>query len=107
MQLTNYLFICTFALSTIISCTTMNKETTIKNQSDFSTPPMAEKSPQLFINFDKERTDNYFWIKDKNNHKVIEYLNAENQYTNEVMASTEDLQKTIYDEIVGRMKEDA
>lgn len=106
MQLTNYLFICTFALSTIISCTTMNKETTIKNQSDFSTPPMAEKSPQLFNNFGNERTDNYFWLKDKNNQKVIDYLNAENQYTNEVMASTEDLQKTIYDEIVGRMKED-
>ncbi|MBF6628799.1 MAG: S9 family peptidase, partial [Proteiniphilum sp.] len=52
------------------------------------------------------RIDNYAWLRDKNNPKVIAYLNAENAYTESVMASTAGLQQTIYDEIVGRMKED-
>ena len=106
MNLTNYLLICTFVFTTIISCTTMNKETEIKNQTYFSTPPIAEVIPELFNNFGSERIDNYFWLKDKNEQKVIDYLNAENEYTKEVMTSTEALQKTIYDEIVGKMKED-
>ena len=45
-------------------------------------------------------------MKDKNNPKVIEYLNAENAYTDSVMGSTKDLQQKIYDEIIGRIKED-
>ena len=106
MNLTNYLLICTFVFTTIISCTTMNKETEIKNQTYFSTPPIAEVIPELFNNFGSERIDNYFWLKDKNEQKVIDYLNAENEYTKEVMTSTEALQTTIYDEIVGKMKED-
>ncbi|MFA6838765.1 MAG: S9 family peptidase, partial [Dysgonamonadaceae bacterium] len=38
--------------------------------------------------------------------RVIEYLNAENEYTDSVMSSTKALQKTLYDEIIGRIKED-
>ena len=106
MNLTSYLLICTFVFTTIISCTTMNKETEIKNQTYFSNPPIAEVIPELFNNFGSERIDNYFWLKDKNDQKVIDYLNAENEYTKEVMTSTEELQQTIYDEIVGKMKED-
>ena len=75
-------------------------------QSDFSLPPVAEKIPDTFTNFGRQRIDNYAWLKDKNNPKVIQYLNAENAYTESVMAPTAGLQQTIYDEIVGRMKED-
>ncbi len=106
MNPNNLLVLGAIALLSIISCTNMNKETEIKNQSDFSTPPLAEIVPDTFRNFNSERIDNYFWLKDKNNQKVIDYLNAENRYTDEVMASTTELQQTIYDEIVGRMKED-
>lgn len=105
MNRINYLLICTFVFTTIISCTTMNKETYIKKQSDFTTPPEAEVIPKIFNNFGNDRVDNYYWLKDKNDPKVIDYLNTENSYTEEVMASTKDLQQTIYDEIVGRMKE--
>lgn len=106
MKLTNLLFSGAIALATITSCTNMNKEIKIKNQTDFSTPPVAEIVPDTFRNFNSERIDNYFWLKDKNNQKVIDYLNAENSYTDQVMASTKDLQESIYNEIVGRMKED-
>ncbi|PNE29473.1 oligopeptidase B [Tannerella sp. oral taxon 808] len=75
-------------------------------QSDFPAPPVAEVHPDTFTNFGKQRIDNYYWMKDKTNPKVIEYIKAENAYTDTVMASTRDLQKKIYDEILGRIKED-
>ncbi|MBK5194534.1 MAG: S9 family peptidase [Proteiniphilum sp.] len=106
MKRTNsWLLIVTF-LFTITSCNDTKKETTILKQSDFSLPPVAEMIPDTFTNFGQQRIDNYSWLRDKNNPKVIEYLNAENAYRESVMAPTTDLQQTIYDEIVGRMKED-
>ena len=75
-------------------------------QSDFPAPPVAEVTPDTFTNFGQTRIDNYYWLKDKNNPKVIDYLNAENAYTDTVMASTKALQQTIYDEILGRIKVD-
>ena len=79
----------------------------ILKQSDFPAPPVAEVHPDTFVNFGKQRIDNYYWMKDKTNPKVIEYIKAENAYTDTVMASTRDLQQKIYDEILGRIKEDA
>jgi len=100
-----WLLFVTFLL-TITSCNDTKKETTILKQSDFPAPPVAEVIPDTFINFGHQRIDNYYWLKDKTNPKVIEYLNAENVYTDSVMASTTALRQTIYDEIVGRMKVD-
>lgn len=99
------LILCAIAI-VIASCNTKKEKVKILNQTDFPAPPVAEIIPDTFINFGKIRIDNYFWMKDKENPKVIEYLNAENAYTDSVMASTKALQQTIYDEIVGRMKED-
>ncbi|MDD2476237.1 MAG: S9 family peptidase [Dysgonamonadaceae bacterium] len=82
------------------------KENKILKQSDFPTPPVAEVKPDTFVEFSHQRIDNYYWMKDKTDPKVIEYLNAENAYTDTVMGSTKELQQTIYDEILGRMKED-
>ncbi len=95
------------ALATLItSCNTKKESAKIMQQSDFPSPPVAEVIPDTFTNFGKQRIDNYYWLKDKNNPKVIEYLKAENAYTDTVMASTKALQQTIYDEIIGRIKED-
>ena len=91
---------------TIASCNNAKKEATILKQSDFPAPPVAEVLPDTFTNFGQQRIDNYYWLKDKNNPKVIDYINAENAYTDSVMASTKALQQTMYDEILGRMKED-
>ncbi len=75
-------------------------------QSDFAAPPAAEKKPFTLKKFGKERTDNYYWLKDKTDPAVIEYLKAENAYTAAVTASSQHLQKTLYEEIVARLKED-
>jgi oligopeptidase B len=76
-------------------------------------PPVAEKIPHEL--FDK-RNDNYFWMRlsdeqknattpDEQTTKVLDYLNKENEYAKTVLKNTEVLQKTIFDEIVGRIKQ--
>lgn len=95
-----------YGMIMITACNTNKEEVKILKQSDFPAPPVAEVVPDTFENFGQKRIDDYYWLKDKNNPKVIEYLNAENEYTESVMASTKELQQTIYDEILGRIKED-
>ena len=95
-----------YGMIMITACNTNKEEVKILKQYDFPAPPVAEVVPDTFENFGQKRIDNYYWLKDKNNPKVIEYLNAENEYTESVMASTKELQQTIYDEILGRIKED-
>ncbi|ULB34147.1 MULTISPECIES: S9 family peptidase [Proteiniphilum] len=89
-----------------LSCNPKKEEVKILKQSDFPAPPVAEINSVTFTNFGKQRIDNYYWLKDKKNPKVIDYLKAENAYTDSLMASTETLRQTIYNEIVGRIKED-
>ena len=90
----------------IASCNVKKEEVTITKQSDFPAPPVAEVIPDTFNNFGQQRVDSYYWIRDKNDPNIIEYLTAENAYTDTVMASTKALQETIFNEIVGRIKED-
>jgi oligopeptidase B len=68
--------------------------------------PKAKKiATELFIHNDT-RFDDYYWLNDRENPEVIDYLNKENEYTSEMLKSTEDLQKSLYTEIVGRIKKD-
>eukprot|EP01114_Cavostelium_apophysatum_P015564 TRINITY_DN4263_c0_g1_i2.p1 TRINITY_DN4263_c0_g1~~TRINITY_DN4263_c0_g1_i2.p1 ORF type:complete len:1105 (+),score=316.09 TRINITY_DN4263_c0_g1_i2:279-3593(+) len=46
--------------------------------------------------------DDYDWLKDKNNPKVLKYLEEENRYADACMSNTRDLQTTLYDEFVAR-----
>lgn len=105
MNYSRLLTICMVVLL-ITSCNSKKEEVIILKQTDFEAPPVAEVKPDTFTNFGKQRIDNYFWLKDKNNSEVIEYLNAENAYTESVMSSTKELQETIYNEILSRIKED-
>ncbi|MCE5204681.1 MAG: S9 family peptidase [Porphyromonadaceae bacterium] len=90
----------------ITSCNIKKEEVALLKQSDFPAPPVAAAIPDTFANFGQTRIDNYYWLKDKNNLSVIDYLQAENAYTDTVMGSTKELQQKIYNEIVGRIKED-
>lgn len=78
----------------------------IVKQSDFTLPPRAAIKETYFEKFGKIRTDPYYWLKDKTDTAVLDYLHAENAYTETVMAASKDLQQRIYEEITGRIKED-
>jgi oligopeptidase B len=68
-------------------------------------PPVAEKIKKEFQEFGKIRVDNYYWLKERENPKVIDYLKAENEYLQAVLKPTEALQGKLYQEIVGRIKQ--
>ena len=67
---------------------------------------MPEKKPARLELHDDVRIDNYFWLRERENPEVIAYLDAENAYTEKMMAPMKGLQKTLFDEIKSRIKED-
>jgi oligopeptidase B len=69
-------------------------------------PPLAKIIPTTLEKFDDVRTDNYFWLNDRENPEVIDYLNKENQYYQEMTAHTKAFQKELFEEMKARIKED-
>lgn len=69
------------------------------------TPPVAEKRPKELTIHNHTRIDNYYWLNNRDDKDVIAYLEAENEYTKEMMKDTEKLQEKIYQEIIGRIKQ--
>ncbi|MGB2764230.1 MAG: S9 family peptidase [Candidatus Aminicenantaceae bacterium] len=67
-------------------------------------PPVAEKIPKELTIHEHTRVDNYYWLNERENPKVIDYLKAENEYKEAVMKHTEEFQETLFNEIVGRIK---
>jgi len=61
--------------------------------------------PKELVNHEETRVDDYFWIRDRGSPGVIEYIESENRYTTEVMKPTEPLQKALFKELVGRVKQ--
>jgi protease II len=69
------------------------------------TPPVAAKKPQVFEKFGDKRVDDYFWLREKSNQEVVDYLKAENAYREAVMAPLKDFQETLYKDMLSRIKE--
>lgn len=70
-----------------------------------TTPPIAAKHPHELVTHGDKRIDNYYWLRQQENSQVIAYLKAENDYTAAKMQHTEGLQKSLYDEMLSRIKE--
>ncbi|NDK39864.1 S9 family peptidase [Pseudoxanthomonas gei] len=74
-----------------------------------ATPPDAVKRPHAVkAPFGATRNDDYYWLRDdkRKDKAMLAYLAAENAYTDTVLAPTRPLQETLYNEIVGRIKQD-
>ncbi len=69
-------------------------------------PPKAEKIAKELKIHDDIRIDNYYWLNERENPKVIDFLNAENNYYEDQTAHTKDFQKNLFEELKGRIKED-
>lgn len=68
--------------------------------------PKAKKiNKELSIHGDS-RNDPYYWMNDRENPEVIDYLNKENEYTASVMRHTEKFQEDLFHEMKNRIKED-
>lgn len=68
-------------------------------------PPIAAKRPHVHALHGDHRIDNYFWLRERTDSAVVEYLEAENTYTEAMMQHTEPLQTLLYHEMLGRIKE--
>lgn len=68
--------------------------------------PSAKKIPKKLTIHNDERIDNYFWLNARSNQDVIDYLNAENKYTESEMAHTKPFQDRLFEEMKRRIKED-
>lgn len=68
--------------------------------------PIAKKIEQKLEKHGDIRIDNYYWLNDRENKEVIDYLNQENEYTKAVLQPTETLQTKLFEEMKARIKED-
>lgn len=68
--------------------------------------PKAKILPKKLKKHNEIRIDNYFWLNDRENPEVIDYLNQENAYYEAMTAYTKDFQKELFEEMKGRIKED-
>jgi oligopeptidase B len=69
------------------------------------TPPVAPKIPKDVTVHGDPRIDDYFWLRDKTNPAVLDYLRAEDAYTDAAMAPNKPLREALYSEILARIKE--
>ena len=97
----------------IVGCKT-NEETNALLLVD---APVAKKIAKELTLHNDTRIDNYFWMRlsdeqknaenpDRQTQDVLDYLNSENDYLEEVMGHTNELQNKLYDEMVSRIKKD-
>ena len=83
--------------SSISSCKEKNKDMKV---------PIAKINPTEFTKHNHTRVDDYYWMKDRDSSYVIEYLNAENDYTKKMLKETDQFQKDLFDEMIARIKQD-
>jgi len=89
-----------FAVSVFI-VNTMNP-----SQAQNITPPDVRPIPHTTVVHGDTLVDPYFWLNQRENPEVLDYLRAENAYAEANLAHTKDLQAKLFEEMKGRIKED-
>ena len=98
-----------FAGVSMISCdqaSTTTSSSTLMSMIDKNIPvPTAAKKPKELTFHGDTRIDPYYWLNERENPEVIDYLTAENQYTDTILSHTKAFQEKLYNELVGRIKQ--
>jgi len=68
--------------------------------------PKAKKIEKKLEIFDDVRIDNYYWLNERENQDVIDYLNSENDYLKSELKHTDKFQEDLFEEMKSRIKED-
>ena len=69
-------------------------------------PPFAPRRAHTDTVHGDARVDPWHWLRVQDDPETMQYLRAENEYTEAFLAPLASLQESIYDEIRGRIKED-
>jgi oligopeptidase B len=72
---------------------------------EIAAPPQAPREAHEAVVHGEVRADDYFWLRDRSDPRVVEYLDAENLYTETVMGPTKALQQDLYDEFLSRIQQ--
>jgi len=70
-----------------------------------ASPPTAPRRPHPITLHGERLEDDYYWLRDRNDPAVLAYLEAENAYGDSVLAPIKPLKRTLYDEMLGRIKQ--
>lgn len=94
----------------LISCVCVifaaNAQTNKVEMTGKITPPVAAIKPKTLEKHGDVRTDNYYWLNERENPEVIDYLNKENEYYAAMTAHTKQFREDLYEEMKARIKED-
>lgn len=102
MKRTCFTFIITLTLFSMTQAQPTSP--TASPSSSIAAPKAAIKPKELVIHGHK-RIDNYYYLNERENPEVINYLNAENAYLEQVLAPVKDLREKLFEELKGRVKQ--
>ncbi|MGD0580473.1 MAG: oligopeptidase B, partial [Bryobacteraceae bacterium] len=68
-------------------------------------PPVAKRVEHKEVRQGETVVDNYFWLREKTNPEVIQYLEAENAYTAAMTQGLKPFEDALYKEMLGRIKQ--
>ena len=94
------IFLVTLCLTILCILTAMGQK-----RQEIMRQPVARIVPEKLEKHGHIRIDNYYWLRKRNNTNVIDYLKAENEYTDSLMAHTKVLQDALFEEFKGRIKQ--
>jgi len=83
-----------------------NAQTSNTKMTEIITPPTAALKPKALEKHGDTRTDNYYWLNERENPEVIDYLTKENTYYQQSTAHTKQFRDDLFLEMKGRIKED-
>lgn len=69
-------------------------------------PPIAPKKPTRLERHGHARIDDYYWLRERGNSEVLDYIGKENEYAESFMKDAEELRKKLFLEMKSRIKED-
>lgn len=75
-----------------------------KNMSDYNQPPKVKQIPKELKIHGDVRVDDFYWLNDRNNPEVVDYLNKENDYYKQETQHTKNFQEDLFDEMKLRIK---
>lgn len=69
-------------------------------------PPVAKKIPHELEAHGQTRIDDYYWLRERNDPEVLAHLEAENAYTDAMLAGAASLRSELFDELKNRVQPD-
>ena len=93
---------------TILFSIVLNGLSALSHQSKAQSmnPPDVRKDPHTTLIHGDTLVDSYFWLNQRQNPEVLDYLRAENRYAESMLSHTKTLQDQLFEEMKGRIKED-